>query len=121
MSEYIRDLRDKALELGIPEPVFWDMDLGEAVRAVKAGAERLQREMQWQAELVYKHACLTELAVNRQLGGKNKWPEIEDVFPGIFDAEKLKAERELRKAQAWGEQFKAFARVWNEKMEKQNG
>lgn len=97
------------------------MDLGEAIRAIKAAAERRMTGMRWQAELTYKHAILTDLAINRQLGGKAKWPDIEDVFPGLFDEEKLKADRELQKAKAWGEQFKVFAEAWNEKMEQQNG
>ena len=96
------------------------MDFGEAVRAVKAAVERLKREMQWDAELVYRGAVLIDTAVNRQLGGKAKWPEIEDMFPGIFDAEKMKEQRELQKARAWGERFKAFANAWNERLENGN-
>lgn len=97
------------------------MDLGEAVRAIKATGERKLNDMRFEAELTYKQAILIDIAVNRELGGKAKWPEIEDVFPGLFDKEKLTAERELRKAQAWGEQFKAFADAWNERLEQQNG
>lgn len=77
--------------------------------------------MRWEAELTYKQAVLIDISVNRELGGKAKWPNIEDVFPGLFDEEKLKADREMRKAQAWGEKFKAFADAWNERIEQQNG
>ena len=96
------------------------MDLGEAVRAVRSAADRQRFEMQWQAELAYKIALLTTIGTNRQLGGHEEWPVIEKVFPGLFDDEKLKEDRELKKAQAWGEQFKAFAEVWNERLENGN-
>lgn len=98
------------------------MDPGEAVRAMKAAVEKLRTEMRWQAELVYKAGILVNIAVNRQLGGRQKWPEIEEVFPGLYDAEKLKEERELKKAQSWGERFKAMAEMWNQELEnKQHG
>ena len=96
------------------------MDPGEAVRAVKAAAERQKFELQWQAELAYKIAFLTTIGTNRVLGGHDEWPTIEKVFPGLFDDEKLKEDRELKKAQAWGEQFKAFAHDWNERLENGN-
>ena len=109
------------MKLGITERSFWSMDFGEAVRAVKYAAERQKQEMQWQAELAYKTALLNTIGVNRQLGGREEWPTIEKAFPGLFDDEKLQEERELKKAQAWGERFKAVAEVWNQKMEMQNG
>ena len=97
------------------------MDLGEAIRAIKAAGERRLNDMRWEAEQIYKQAVLIDISVNRELGGKAKLPEIEDVFPGLVDEEKLKADRELKKAQAWGEKFKAFADAWNERIEQQNG
>lgn len=97
------------------------MDPGEAIRAVKSAAERQKEEMRWQAELAYKTALMNTIGVNRQLGGHEEWPSIEKVFPGLFEDEKLKEERDLKKAQAWGERFKVMAELWNLELEKQNG
>lgn len=93
------------------------MDLNEVRRAMNAAIERHKEEMREKAMFVYSLAELINLGTARALGGKGDWPEIEEVFPSLFDAEKMQEERRLQKGQRFAEQFKAYAEAWNERIE----
>lgn len=62
------------------------------------------------AQFDYILANLIGISVSRVHNKSNKMPEIEKVYPNLFDAERVQAKRKAA-------QFKKFAQALNKKFE----
>lgn len=91
------ELLIKCLEAGITEEFFWKSTYGEMLRYMKAYSNRLLRERQDKASFDYQLSNLIGISVSRLFSSDSKFPEIYDVYPGIFEPP---SEEELAMAEA---------------------
>lgn len=116
LTEQVLKIRDECLNNGIPERDFWDMTLGEAVRACDAGIRRRKTR----ARFDYAQAMTVGLFVASMFSSKAP-PKIETIYPELFPQEEQKEaeeEQRMRKSEA---NFLKFAYAFNKRFENGNG
>lgn len=91
---------------GIREAEFWEMTVGEAVRACDAFQDR-RRDT---AYFAYTEAMTVGLFVSSMFGSKQP-PKIHEIYPDLFD-ENEEAEQESKDA-ASAANFINFANAFN--------
>lgn len=91
------ELLIKCLEAGITEEFFWKSTYGEMLRYMKAYSNILLRERQDKASFDYQLSNLIGISVSRLINSDSKFPEIYDVYPGIFEPP---SEEEIAMAEA---------------------
>lgn len=91
------ELLIKCLEAGITEEFFWKSTYGEMLRYMKAYSNILLRERQDKASFDYQLSNLIGISVSRLFSSDSKFPEIYDVYPGIFEPP---SEEEIAMAEA---------------------
>lgn len=69
--------------MGIPEREFWNMTLGEVIRAMESHNRRERLRAKERAARDYRLAELIGASVSRLFGGK--YPSIQDAYPGLFE------------------------------------
>ena len=99
-------LRDTALLAGVREAEYWNMTVGEAVRACDAYHEQ-RRE---RAYFAYTEAMTMGLFIGSVFSNKHP-PTLHEIFPDLFD-ENEEAEEE-RKDAASAANFINFANAFN--------
>ena len=110
MTGYILDLRTKSLIAGVREADFWEMTVGETVRAIEAYNERRKDE----AFFAYSNAMATGLFIG-SIFTSNAPPTLSDIYPDLFPPEEEKeAEEEKRMADS-AANFINFANAFNRK------
>lgn len=95
---------------GVREAEYWDMTIGEAVRACEAYQDRRRDR----AYFAYMEAMTVGLFVSSMFGSKSP-PKIQDIYPDLF-SENEEAEQEQR-ADASVQNFINFANAFNRKFE----
>ena len=106
---------DKALDYGINEERFWEMNIAEIRRAIESYIRVRKLETQEKATYDYTLAQLIVKGVSKCLGDKSNYPTIEEAYPGIFDdiiAEK-QAKIEEQKINLSAIRFKQFTQSYN--------
>lgn len=81
---------------------FWDMTIGEITDVIQARERKIHEERQFSALLAYnkmRASCLSD-----------KFPEIYEVFPTLFDRDEIMK----AKAESDREKLKATLRAWGE-------
>ena len=109
---------DNALDWGISEFDFWDMTLAELERLFSS-KKRMQKERaQEKAYFDYTLANLIGISVARVYNKSNEMPSIEEVYPSLFDAEKIQEQKQKKQDELSSIRFKQFADAFNKKFEK---
>lgn len=112
----IFEILNNALDWGMTELVFWDMTLAELTRFFES-KQRVQKfREQEKAYFDYTLANLIGMSIARALNKQNQMPEIEDVYPNIFD-KKAKVERQDELSAA---RFRQFAAAFNNNFRKED-
>ena len=106
------------INLGLSEFDFWEMTLAEIERWNEGAVWRLKR----QAQFDYSLADLIGISVSRTINSGTTFPTIFEVYPDIFDKERLEeqkrqAEEEIRMTNSQN-RFMEFALKHNAKMRK---
>lgn len=108
---------ENALDAGITEKDFWDMTLGEVIRAIESRNRVLKIEAKERAAYDYALADLIGRSVARIHSSANKYPKISDVYPSLFDAAELEEQEQARKMELSAIRFKQFANSFNKRFE----
>lgn len=75
-----------ALRIGISEFDFWEMTIGEVVRAEEAYEWNQKERQKEKAIFSYKLADMIGLSVARLLGEKDAFPKsVESAYPNLFN------------------------------------
>lgn len=77
-------------------------------------------KMQAQEKAVYDYilADLIGQSVARIYGSENKYPDIADVYPTIFDKQKIEEQRQRQQDELSAQRFKQFAESFNKNYKK---
>lgn len=102
-----------ALDCGITEFDFWNMTFAELDRVVESYNRRIKAQAKEKATFDYIHALLIGRAVASTMDKGAKFPEIHEVYPSLFDAEQIEAERQEARDNASAIRFKMFADAFN--------
>ena len=93
------------------------MTLAELQRLF-ASKQRMQKQKaQEQAYFDYTLADLIGISVGRIYNKATKMPQIEEVYPHIFDANKMQEERQKKQDELSAARLKQFAQAFNKKFE----
>ena len=103
----MKKLRDAALLAGVRETEYWNMTVGEAVRACDAYHEN-RRE---RAYFAYTEAMTAGLFIGSMFSSKSP-PTIRDIYPELFDEEDEEAEQTIQDSKSVAN-FINFANAFN--------
>jgi hypothetical protein len=108
-------LLTNALDCGLPEMQFWEMTVGEVGRAIQSKNKIRKIEAQEKASYDYILANLIINGISKVLGGKNRFPTIEEAYPTLFDDVAAKKEETIQeqKMNLSALRFKQFANSYN--------
>jgi hypothetical protein len=111
---------DNALDFGLTEEQFWDMTIGELDRFISSQKRREEHRLKERATMDYTHALL----IGRAMQGNSEehpFPELCEVYPGLFAEELRKREEEKSKLQAElsAIRFIQFAKSFNSKFDEE--
>lgn len=113
ISSYIYKWLDNALDYGITEFEFWDMTISELIRAINSKKRVLKIQAQERASYDYILADLIGRSVSRIYNSSNTIPEINTVYPSLFDSEELQQKKQEKKMEMSAIRFKQFAQSHN--------
>lgn len=115
MTEILEQLLLNALDYGITERDYWEMTPIEVIRAVSSKRKVKRIEMQEKATYDYILAQLITKGVAITLGSKDGFPEIHEVYKGVFDdvIEEYEEKKKASKANISAVRFKKFAQSFN--------
>lgn len=98
-----------AIKAGLSIPEFWDLTCSEIIIYVRAVNEEKLEDMRVQARMVHTLGDLVGLAS----WSNEPYPQIEDVFPELFDAVEQKEERQEQEAMLERDKWLVFAESFN--------
>lgn len=97
------------------------MTYGEVERAIESKRRVQEREAKEKASYDYVLGNLIGISVARVYNEDTKYPEIYDVYPNLFDKEKIEAERYQRTMELSAQRFMTFAKSFNDKFAEKEG
>lgn len=100
-------LLEASLVSGVREAEFWEMTVGEAVRACDAYQDRRRDR----AYFAYTEAMAVGLFVSSMFSSKSP-PTLHDIYPEFFEEENEEAEQEAKDANS-AVNFINFANAFN--------
>lgn len=106
---------ENAMDAGISERDFWDMTLGEVIRAIESRNRVLKMEAKERAAFDYTLAELIGRSVARIQSSANKMPEISAVYPSLFDAAEIQKQQQAQRDELSVIRFKQFADSFNKR------
>jgi len=109
------------LDIGITEEEFWNMTFTEVRNRVDCYTRRKKVLDQERATYDYILADLIGRSVSRLYSSTNNLPEIEKVYPGIFNEDKLQEQRDQKKAELSAMRFRMFAISHNKRIKEADG
>lgn len=117
LTELIEKMLINSLDYGISELEFWDMTPGEVSRLVQSRAKVRRLEAQERATHDYILANLIIKGIGMTLGSKEKFPTVQEAYPGLFDepAEDKREEIAQQKMTLSALRFREFAQSYNNK------
>lgn len=89
------------------------MTIAELERLLRSKNRVRKRELQEKATLDYTLADLIGKSVSRIYNANNTMPEIEEVYPTLFDSKELQIKRQEKQAELSAIRFKLFADSFN--------
>ena len=106
---------NNALDYGISEAEFWEMTFAELDRLVDSKKRMEKLRAQEKATYDYILASLIGRAFAASMDNKNKFPEIHEVYPSLFDREERLNQKREQSNQLSALRFKQFADSYNKK------
>lgn len=106
---------ENALDYEISEADFWSMTLAELNRLVKSKERIAKRKAQEKASYDYLLAALIGRAYAASMSSNISFPEIEEVYPSLFNVEQKRLEKQEQINQLSALRFKQFAQSYNTK------
>ncbi len=106
---------ESALDYGLTEEQFWNMTLGEVIRAIEAAKRKYLREQRERASFDYILADLIGRSVARIYNSSNTLPSMGDTYPSLFDSEEIEAQQRAKKQELSALRFRQFALSHNKK------
>lgn len=97
------------------------MTLAEFDRFVESRKRVQEREAKERATYDYILGDLIGRSLARVYHSDNKYPEIYDAYPTIFDKEDIEEKREERTQELSAQRFMAFAESFNKKFAEKEG
>lgn len=104
---------ETAMDEGIPEREFWDMSIAELERSIASRRRVRKAQERERASYDYILADLIGKSVGRLHSSQNKYPAIEEAYPGLFDAEAMEEQRAAKRAELSAIRFRQFADQFN--------
>ncbi|MBR2492459.1 MAG: hypothetical protein IKB64_03180 [Paludibacteraceae bacterium] len=95
------------------------MTIAELERLLRSKNRVRKRELQEKATLDYTLADLIGKSVSRIYNANNTMPEIEEVYPTLFDSKELQIKRQEKQAELSAIRFKLFADSFNKSFKEQ--
>lgn len=80
--------------MGLSEFDFWNMTLGEIERFAKSYKRREEKRLKEKAFLYYRLADLIGISNGRYYTKHFSYPEIYEVFGGIFEEEEIETKKQ---------------------------
>lgn len=116
------DLRDKALECGMDEDKYWNSTYGEVVRRIIAYSNKLKSDIKLSLRSAHLTADLVGVSVARLLDSEIKFPDITEMYPGLFEEEikELEILKEKQELEKLKENFANLAKVCAPKKDNNN-
>lgn len=108
---------ESALDYGITEDTYWDMTLAEAIRAIKSKKRVEKARVMEKASFDYIQAELIGRSIARLYSSSARMPQIQEVYPSLFDNEEIEKQRQQKKMELSVLRFKTFAQTYNKKYE----
>ncbi len=103
------------MDSGIKERDFWDMTLAEVKREIESKIRVKKVEEQEKASFDYILADLIGRSIARSFSASNKFPEIYEIYPTLFDSQQLQEKKQEAKADISALRFMQFAQAYNKK------
>ena len=107
---------NNALDYGIKERDFWDMTFAELERECASKRRMIQYQEKERATYDYILASLIGRAVSSTMSSNVNYPDISEVYPHIFTANKqqeIDKQEQLNTLSAL--RFKQFAKAYNKR------
>ena len=114
----MESLLEPALDSGIKESDFWNMTIGEVIRAVESKNRVKKAEAQQQASFDYVLANLIAKNISIVLGSKQASPKLEEVYPNLFYDMEDKRQEKIKEQQTNLStlRFLQFAQSYNQRL-----
>ena len=116
-EKYAYKWLESALDYGIAEDTYWDMTLAEAIRAIKSKKRVEKARAMEKASFDYIQAELIGRSIARLYSSSARMPQIQEVYPSLFDNEEIEKQRQQKKMELSVLRFKTFAQTYNKKYE----
>lgn len=96
---------------------FWDLTIAELIDIVTINQRKEHEEKKFMLSNIYTLGFLVRKAIGSSLSNEEKFPSIEELYPGVFDEELEVNNKKIEEQQAklHMEQMKAFAKHHNRK------
>lgn len=91
------------------------MTIAELERVVESKKRVMKREAQERASYDYILGDLIGRSIGRIYNSKNQYPEINEVYPSLFESEIIQEEKRNKQAELSALRFKQFAHSYNRK------
>lgn len=114
-SNHIYKMLNNALDYGISEADFWAMTFAELDRLIASKKRMEKHRAQEKATYDYIHAALIGRAFAASMDSKNKFPEIYEIYPSLFDREERESQKQEQSNQLSALRFKQFAKSYNKR------
>ena len=95
------------------------MTLAELERALNSKRRTEKARLQEKASFDYILADLIGRSIARIQSSANHMPEINEVYPTLFDSEEIQEKREEKQVELSALRFKLFAKSYNDKFKQQ--
>lgn len=102
---------DICLDSGLSELDFWNMTVGEVIRYLQSYERRRTNEMREKAMFVYRLADLIGVSCGRYYTKEFVYPEIYEVFSGLYTEEEVETARQEERDRKMIEKLKQMAGV----------
>lgn len=106
---------DIALDWGISEEEFWNMTLAEFHRLLASKKRTWMAQQKEKATFDYVLADLIGRSVGRNYSSSTKMPEINKVYPTLFDSDEVEEAIQKKKDELSAVRFKQFAENFNKR------
>lgn len=114
-SNHIYKMLNNALDYGISEFDFWNMTFAELDRLVDSKKRVEKLNAQERATFDYIHAALIGRSFATTMDSKNKFPELYEVYPSLFNPKDREREKQILSNQLSALRFKQFAQSYNKR------
>lgn len=117
-QDYVYKWLDCALDYGISEAEFWEMTIAELERAIQSKKRQEKWRAQERASFDYILADLCGKSISRLYSSSNKYPDIAEVYPSLFDNQIIEEQKREKREKLSALRFKQFAQSYNNKFKK---